>query len=106
MAVHVRCINHVHGSCSNQSTLARDEVPAEPLRTCHGHSYSHYPLVSTTTHSVTILAPSMFGRDLTAQVHADSKNGPRQVPVIVEKCIDAVECLGKLYIRFSEQLLM
>lgn len=36
----------------------------------------------------------MFGRDLTEQVRADSKGGERQVPIIVEKCIDAVEALG------------
>jgi hypothetical protein len=33
----------------------------------------------------------MFGRDLTEQVRADSKYEERQVPVIVEKCIEAVE---------------
>lgn len=36
----------------------------------------------------------MFGRDLTEQVRADSRGTDRQVPVIVEKCIDAVEALG------------
>jgi hypothetical protein len=33
----------------------------------------------------------MFGRDLREQVQADSKGEDRQVPVIVEKCIEAVE---------------
>jgi hypothetical protein len=34
----------------------------------------------------------MFGRDLTEQVHADAvKDADRRIPVIVEKCIDAVE---------------
>lgn len=37
----------------------------------------------------------MFGRNLTEQVAADSAEGERQVPVIVEKCIEAVEILGK-----------
>lgn len=41
------------------------------------------------------LAPSMFGRDLTEQVRADSKYEERQVPVIVEKCIEAVEARGE-----------
>jgi hypothetical protein len=36
----------------------------------------------------------MFGRELTQQVLEDAKGGDRQVPVIVEKCIDAVEALG------------
>lgn len=39
-------------------------------------------------------ALSMFGRDLTEQVRADGRGGPRNVPVIVEKCIEAVEELG------------
>ena len=38
----------------------------------------------------------MFGRDLTEQVRADSKYEERQVPVIVEKCIEAVETRGEL----------
>lgn len=41
-------------------------------------------------------APSMFGRDLIDQVRADAKGSGRMVPVIVEKCVDAVEVLGKL----------
>lgn len=38
----------------------------------------------------------MFGRDLIEQVRADSKGADRMVPVIVEKCIDAVENSGTL----------
>ena len=45
---------------------------------------------------LTFLAPSIFGRDLTEQVRADSKYEERQVPVIVEKCIEAVEARGEL----------
>lgn len=37
----------------------------------------------------------MFGRDLIEQVRADAKAGDRLTPVIVEKCISAVEALGK-----------
>jgi len=40
------------------------------------------------------VAPSMFGRDLAEQIRTDAKGGDRQVPIIVEKCIDAVEALG------------
>lgn len=45
-------------------------------------------------------APSMFGRDLVEQVRADAafRGQDRAVPVIVEKCIQAVEVLGT---RFS-----
>ncbi len=37
----------------------------------------------------------MFGRDLIEQVRLDAKGGTRLIPVIVEKCISAVEALGK-----------
>jgi len=40
---------------------------------------------------------SMFGRDLSEQVRIDSKGSQRHVPVIVEKCIDAVEALALDY---------
>jgi len=36
----------------------------------------------------------MFGRDLGEQVRTDSKDVERQVPIIVEKCIQAVEFRG------------
>ena len=37
----------------------------------------------------------MFGRELTEQVRADSKVCDRMVPLIVEKCIAAVDASGK-----------
>ncbi|CCM05062.1 uncharacterized protein FIBRA_07268 [Fibroporia radiculosa] len=40
------------------------------------------------------LPPSMFGRDLIEQVRAESKDGPRLIPIIVEKCIEAVDALA------------
>ena len=43
----------------------------------------------------------MFGRDLVEQVRADAKGGHRLVPVIVEKCILAVEALGKSHLLSS-----
>ncbi|KAJ7647409.1 RhoGAP-domain-containing protein [Roridomyces roridus] len=71
ISVHVRCVNHVQVSCSQQSGAA---VPEEDL------------------------PPSMFGRDLTEQVHADAaQGGDRQVPIIVDKCIDAVETSSMEY---------
>lgn len=36
----------------------------------------------------------MFGRELTEQVRADSRIGDRMVPIIVEKCIAAVDATG------------
>ncbi|KAJ7209503.1 signal transducer, partial [Mycena pura] len=70
LSVHFRCANHVQVSCSQDSRTGHDEE----------------------------LPPSLFGRDLIEQVHADAiKGGDRQVPVIVEKCIDAVETLALDY---------
>lgn len=36
----------------------------------------------------------MFGRDLSEQVRADARGGERRTPVIVDKCIEAVDTLG------------
>ncbi|KAH9485348.1 N-chimaerin [Psilocybe cubensis] len=66
-SIHVRCIANVHIPCSQQQqqhNVVEERIP---------------------------LPPSMFGRDLTEQVHADARGDDRQVPVIVEKCIQAVE---------------
>ncbi|KAJ7072415.1 signal transducer [Mycena amicta] len=70
ISVHVRCVNHVQVSCSQHTSGGPEEE----------------------------LPPSMFGRDLIEQVHADAlKGGDRQTPVIVEKCIEAVETLAMEY---------
>lgn len=37
----------------------------------------------------------MFGRDLIEQVDADAQGGDRDTPVLVEKCISAVEAIGE-----------
>lgn len=37
----------------------------------------------------------MFGRGLIMQVHDDAAGTDRSVPLIVEKCIEAVEAIGK-----------
>jgi len=39
----------------------------------------------------------MFGRDLIEQVEADAQGSDRAVPIIVEKCILAVEARGMEY---------
>ncbi|KAJ6609832.1 hypothetical protein B0H10DRAFT_2062666 [Mycena sp. CBHHK59/15] len=70
ISVHGRCVNLVQVSCSQHSGGSQDDAQ---------------------------LPPSMFGRDLTEQVHADAQGGDRQVPVIVEKCIEAVEALAMDY---------
>lgn len=38
--------------------------------------------------------PVMFGRELTEQVRADARPTDKMVPLIVEKCIAAVEASG------------
>lgn len=48
----------------------------------------------------------MFGRDLVEQVKADAYGTDRAVPVIVEKCIEAVEALGKLRVGRSSRWLL
>ncbi|VDC01697.1 unnamed protein product [Peniophora sp. CBMAI 1063] len=66
LSVHHRCQAAVQSACTPQATPRKDaaQVP---------------------------LQPSMFGRELIEQVRADSRGGDRMVPVIVEKCIEAVE---------------
>ncbi|KAG6816966.1 hypothetical protein H0H87_001280 [Tephrocybe sp. NHM501043] len=73
-SIHVRCIAHLQTPCIQQQIVnMQSEVPPAPL------------------------PPSMFGRDLIEQVHADSRGEDRQVPVIVDKCIQAVEAVALEY---------
>jgi hypothetical protein len=37
----------------------------------------------------------MFGRELTEQVRADSRVSDKMTPLLVEKCIEAVEANGE-----------
>ncbi|KAF8274606.1 hypothetical protein EI94DRAFT_1768774 [Lactarius quietus] len=66
MSIHPRCQQHVQGICSPQNSR-RDEGAGGPLQ------------------------PSMFGRELTEQVRADSRLTDKMTPLLVEKCISAVE---------------
>ncbi|KAI0072664.1 RhoGAP-domain-containing protein [Panus rudis PR-1116 ss-1] len=75
IAVHTRCMPHIHLSCSqHHSGPTREDTSTPPLAN----------------------GQSMFGRDLIEQVHADAMKDDenRVIPVIVEKCIDAVDLLG------------
>ncbi|KAI0028791.1 hypothetical protein K488DRAFT_57737 [Vararia minispora EC-137] len=67
LSVHHRCQSTVTTPCNPQATAVRKESPMVPL------------------------PPSMFGRDLIEQIRADSRGSDRMVPILVEKCIDAVE---------------
>jgi len=44
-----------------------------------------------------VLQPAMFGRELTEQLRTDSKFNEKMVPLIVEKCIAAVDASGLDY---------
>jgi Rho-type GTPase-activating protein 1/2 len=95
ISVHPRCLAHVQAACAQQSPAEEITMKLDPLR---------MSLLSGTAMPLTIiLAPSMFGRDLTEQAQADAKGGPRTVPVIVEKCIAAVEELG-VFIGWTPEL--
>ncbi|KZW00267.1 RhoGAP-domain-containing protein [Exidia glandulosa HHB12029] len=69
IAVHTRCGHSVQTSCKPPQYQPPDE----------------------TSMDMGPLPPSLFGRDLVEQVHADARGQERFVPVIVEKCINAVE---------------
>ncbi|KAF9241830.1 RhoGAP-domain-containing protein [Melanogaster broomeanus] len=73
ISVHSRCVNQVSQSCSQHPTRPGEDGP------------------------VVQPPPSMFGRDLVDQVRSDTRWGERKVPLIVEKCIDAVEALALDY---------
>jgi len=87
-SVHVRCIAHVHLPCTEKNRSVKEEP--EILRR-HRNVFTYPRMRLLTNFSA---APSMFGRDLGEQVRADSKEVERQVPIIVEKCIHAVEFRG------------
>ncbi|KAL5631608.1 hypothetical protein ACGC1H_007209 [Rhizoctonia solani] len=74
-ACHQRCIYLVKSSCQSSSPTAEDPVV-----------------------DISPLPPSMFGRDLVEQVRSDAKVDPgRTVPLIVDKCIRAVEASAMDY---------
>ncbi|KDQ15273.1 hypothetical protein BOTBODRAFT_31930 [Botryobasidium botryosum FD-172 SS1] len=70
---HPKCASQLNSRC--QQTRASEESALE----------------------ITPLPPSMFGRQLIEQVKADAKGGDRAIPVIVEKCISAMESLAMDY---------
>ncbi|KAI0305649.1 Rho GTPase activation protein [Multifurca ochricompacta] len=70
ISVHPRCQQHVQPICSPQNSRRDDGAS---------------------------LQPSMFGRELTEQVRADSRFTDKMVPLIVEKCIAAVDACALDY---------
>ena len=44
----------------------------------------------------------MFGRDLIEQIQFESRDEPRLIPIIVEKCIEAVDALGVLSMNCAD----
>ncbi|KAI0256026.1 hypothetical protein BJV78DRAFT_433609 [Lactifluus subvellereus] len=73
ISVHPRCQQHVQVICSPQISRRDDGAAMSSLH------------------------PSIFGRELTEQVRADSKLTDRMVPLIVEKCIAAVDATALDY---------
>ncbi|KAG8984594.1 hypothetical protein FRB90_005212, partial [Tulasnella sp. 427] len=71
---HQRCQGMIQTACQ-QSTIREDAVIVD----------------------IAPLPPSLFGRDLVEQVKADARGSDRAIPVIVEKCIEAVETLAMDY---------
>ena len=101
MSIHPKCLPHVHTSCSPVGSRNEPTSNVGPLRTLPFLFY--IPLQFVLIRGFHI-APSMFGRDLIEQVRADAKGGERYFPVIVEKCIDAVDALGELSAFFNTSL--
>lgn len=91
IAVHTRCLNLTHLPCRERDEKDTIVDINQPLRKCLSATYLHEGAYGNT-------ALSMFGRDLVEQVRFDAKGGNRLVPVIVEKCISAVEALGKAHL--------
>ncbi|PVG02489.1 RhoGAP-domain-containing protein, partial [Serendipita vermifera] len=73
-ACHTRCIGLLNSPCRETSGNEEKDIV-----------------------EIMALPPSMFGRDLIEQVHADAKGTERSIPVIVEMCIQAVEVRGMEY---------
>jgi hypothetical protein len=73
IACHTRCVPLVPAACKDRGRPAEETVDISPP------------------------PPSMFGRDLIEQTRADARGEDRMIPVIVEKCIMAVEAIGMDY---------
>ncbi|EKM80911.1 hypothetical protein AGABI1DRAFT_119462 [Agaricus bisporus var. burnettii JB137-S8] len=69
ISIHVRCVAAVQTSCAQR----HGDDPQAPL------------------------PPSMFGRDLIEQAQYDGRGDDRQVPILVEKCVQAVEAIALDY---------
>ncbi|KAF8514156.1 hypothetical protein JB92DRAFT_2920340 [Gautieria morchelliformis] len=70
---HIRCAGNLTLACVNEPRPHNDILNIAPLQ------------------------PSMFGRDLIEQVRADSAKEHRDIPMVVEKCILAVEHMAMDY---------
>lgn len=73
MSIHPRCQQHVQVTCFPQSSRRDEGTP------------------------VASLLPSIFGRELTEQVRADSRFTDKMTPLLVEKCIEAVDATALDY---------
>ncbi len=89
-SVHIRCAGGVQLPCAQHS---RDDSHLGMF------CFLLYKIFSYATDKV----PSVFGRDLIEQVQNDGRGDDRQVPIIVEKCIQAVEATGMIDVPFNCQ---
>lgn len=82
-------------ACSRFTYLARKtRLVAGTTGKLRHHQVCNYAYEYMFLSLTVCVGPSMFGRELIEQVRADSRDEERTVPVIVEKCIDAVDALG------------
>ena len=98
MSVHPKCLPHVHTACAPARSRNEPAPNVAPLRKLEFLFCCVRPALTRDFP----VAPSMFGRDLVEQVRADAKGEERYIPVIVQKCIDAVDALGGLIFSFDQ----
>lgn len=78
---HTKCAGYLNTACISSSTASSS-----------AHTSAHAASPQEDTISIISSAPAMFGNDLTAQVRSEG----REVPLVVSKCISAVEAHGTL----------
>jgi len=90
ISVHPRCHQNVQVICVPQNSRREEGSTPGVLRTYNALFESPTPCLN-----VLLPEPAVFGRELTEQLRADSKFNEKMVPLIVEKCIAAVDAGGE-----------
>jgi hypothetical protein len=89
ISVHPRCHQNVQVICVPQNSRREDGSTPGVLRTYNALFGSPTPCLN-----VLLPEPAIFGREITEQLRTDSKFNEKMVPLIVEKCIAAVDAGG------------